>query len=121
MKTIVSSSAVAYSSAIENVIGVYKTCVESMAKDSRITPSATENEINAARIDLEDKYCFSNVLIATDDGSTIDKKENVSEYEYFKEALEGKTYISSPVIKKRMIPSFYILQQKSITEQVIAE
>ena len=94
-------SAAAYSSAIENAIDTYKSKVESMAMDRRITSTASVEELQTVREDLKQKYNFQDVNFVKDDGTYFNNKSvNVSDSDFFKSAMAGKTYISSPQIKK---------------------
>lgn len=98
----VTSSAHAYSQAVGNAIGIFKTRLESMALDTRITPSSTQEEIKKICEDMEKRYGFLKVSFADSNGAPYDMKSlNISDRDYFKGAMSGTTYISSPLVSKR--------------------
>lgn len=98
----VSSSAAANSYAIENAINIYKTKLESMATDTRITPTSTMEEISKVCADLEEKYDFFHVSYINANGVPYNNDAlDLSERDYFKAAISGTTYISSPLVTRR--------------------
>jgi methyl-accepting chemotaxis protein len=103
MDTSVSSSADAYARAIENSINIYKTKIESMATDTRITPASTDEEIKKICVDLQEKYGFLNVSFANAKGVPYDNDAiDLTGRDYFKSAITGTSFISSPLVSKRV-------------------
>jgi len=101
MNTNVVTSANAYSKSIENKIEVYKAKVEAMATDIRITPTTTKEELDAIRADLIKESGFLDVSFATADGHPYDTLNvDITERDYYKAAMSGETYISSPLVRK---------------------
>ncbi len=101
MDTSVKSSVAAYSAAIENAIGTYKSAAENMARDDRITPTASVMQLKAIRNDLKQKYNFSDVVFVDSNGSCFDNRSvNLSDRDYFKSAMSGTACISSPMKKE---------------------
>jgi methyl-accepting chemotaxis protein len=99
----VNASAVAFSKAIENAIQVYRTKVESIANESPITHDMPLEEIRALCGDFEKKYGFLDVSFANSKGVPYDDPSlDLSGREYFKHAISGTTYISSPLVSKRI-------------------
>jgi methyl-accepting chemotaxis protein len=104
MDTSVSSAALAYSRSVENAIGIFKSQIESIAVDPRITPDSTREEIAAICEDLEGKYDFLDVSFANAKGVPYDDDNiDISGRDYFKSAIAGTTYISSPLVSKRTL------------------
>lgn len=97
----VSSSADAYSLSIENAINIYKTKVESMAMDTRVTPASTVEEIRAVCEEMQDNFDFLYVSYADARGENYDGTMNIADRDYFKSAFSGTTYISSPLSTRR--------------------
>ncbi len=96
----VSASAEAYSDAIENAIAIFKTRIETIAKEADITPEMTPEEIRAICADYEKKYTFLSVSFTNASGMSYDSVD-LSQRDYFKAAISGTTYISSPLVSKR--------------------
>lgn len=98
----VSSSANAYSYSIENAINIFKTKLESMATDNRVTPASTQEEIRAVCQEMAKNSDFLVVSYVDANGVPYDQKNtSLADREYFKAAMSGTTYISSPVVSKR--------------------
>jgi methyl-accepting chemotaxis protein len=97
----VSASAKAYSQAIENAINIYKTKLESMATDTRVTLSSTQEEIKSVCEDMEKKYGFLKVSYADSNGVPYDMNISITDRDYFQAAISGTSYISSPLVSKR--------------------
>lgn len=100
MDTAVSASTEAYAFAIENAIQVFKNNIETIAKEAPITPEMTVEEIKAICVEYEKKYNLLSVSFIDANGVSYDSVD-LSEREYFKSAMSGTTYISSPLISKR--------------------
>ncbi len=94
-------AAKAYSQAITNKIGIYKAYAESMAKDARITPEATVEELNTLRDGFKSDYGLGDVFFLTKTGCLFDNDQlDLSSETYFQKAVAGETYISAPVKHK---------------------
>ena len=103
MDTSVSSSANAYSDAIKNAVEVFKTRIESIAIETTITHDMTAEEIKAMCDDFEKKYGFLDVSFADANGTPYDNDSlDLSARDYFQGAISGTTYISSPLVSKRV-------------------
>lgn len=109
METSVVTAASAYSKSIENKIEVYKSKVETMAADTRITLPSTaaeiddvrKQELDAVRADLIKESGFLDVSFATADAHPYDTLDvDVSTRTYYAAAMAGETYISSPLVRK---------------------
>ncbi|MGE4485828.1 MAG: methyl-accepting chemotaxis protein [Oscillospiraceae bacterium] len=100
MDTSVNATSKAYSLAIANAISIYKNEIETIASDSRITAGLSVSEISAIRQEYIDKFGFEEVVFATADGITVDGVD-ISDREYFQKAINGETYISSPLESKK--------------------
>lgn len=99
----VSASAKAYSQAIEYAINIYKTQIESLAVETRITPEMTMEEIKAICDEDEKKYDFIDISYINSQGVPYDNDAlDLSERDYFKSAIAGTTYMSSPLVTKRV-------------------
>jgi len=102
MDTSVSASAEAYSQAIEYAINIFKTQMESLAIESSITPEMTTEEIKAICDEAQEKYNFLNISYANAQGVPYDNASlDLSDRDYFKAAITGKSYMSSPLVSKR--------------------
>jgi methyl-accepting chemotaxis protein len=89
-----------YSDAIKNAIETFMSDVETAAYDSRITdPQKTIEEKEAILASLASKLGFISIGVADAEANTYNGA-NISDREYFQSAIAGKTYISSPVIRK---------------------
>jgi methyl-accepting chemotaxis protein len=98
----VSSSAAAYSHSIENAINIFKTKLESLATDARVTPASTQEEIKAVCLDMAKNSDFLVVSYADANGVPYDQKNlSLASRDYFQAAISGTTYISSPLVSKR--------------------
>jgi len=103
MDIAVSTSVIAYEGAVENAIQVFKTKIESMAIEASITPEMSFEDIQAICLDYQKKYNFLNVSFADVNGTPYDNASiDISERDYFKAAISGTTYISSPLVSKRV-------------------
>lgn len=100
METAVSASTEAYSFAIENAIEVFRNRIETIAKEADITPEMTVEEIRAICADYEKKYNFLSVSFIDANGISYDSVD-LSQRDYFRSAMSGTTYISSPLVSKR--------------------
>jgi methyl-accepting chemotaxis protein len=102
MDTSVTASAEAFSDAIENAIQTYKTKVESIANETPITPDMTFEEVDSICNDFEKTYDFLHVSFVNSKGVPYDVETlDLSGREYFKVAMSGTTYISSPLVTTR--------------------
>jgi methyl-accepting chemotaxis protein len=95
MNTRVRENAAAYSSSVQNAIGNYKTKIEAIAQNSSI--SDINRSPDARKIMLQQmamQYGFTSVMVCDYKGLTLDNTDE-SGAEFFKQALSGKTYLSS--------------------------
>lgn len=90
----------AYNHSVENAILIYKTKIESVSKDNRITSSAFGSEqLQENLAQLAKEYGFDSIIVCNSKGITSDGSD-ISDREYFKRSTSGETYISSPLIRK---------------------
>jgi methyl-accepting chemotaxis protein len=100
VNTSVTVCAQGYADAIANAIGTFKARVETAALDSRIThPDLEMTSKEAILRSLASKLGFVSIGVADASGATYNNAD-ISDREYFQKAIAGKTYISSPVIRK---------------------
>jgi methyl-accepting chemotaxis protein len=100
METSVSVCAQGYSYAISNAIETYKADVETAAYDSRITDSKYSTEKKEEILaSLSEKLGFVSIGVADEKGDTY-SGTNISDRAYFQSAIQGTSYISSPVVRK---------------------
>ncbi len=89
-----------YADAIQNAIDTFMSDVETAAYDSRVTdPDLSTEKKEAILSSLASKLGFISIGAADADGNTYNGS-NISDREYFQNAINGNTYISSPVIRK---------------------
>ncbi len=95
MQEDVSALAVAYSQGVQNKIQVYKNEITVAASVSEITSSdsAARNKLFSS---LAEKGGFNYLALADASGKTT-KGTDISSTDYFQKAMEGKTYMSSPL------------------------
>jgi methyl-accepting chemotaxis protein len=90
----------AYSQSVQNKIRQYTMSVEQIAMNYDIVNKSSS--IAAATKDkLAKEYGFLAVSTADATGQSDVAGVNVSDRDYFKQAVSGKTYISSPVVSKK--------------------
>lgn len=93
-----SESATAYCHSVENAITIYETKIEAIAQNTSITDeSKTQEQRNEVMAALAKKSGFATLAVADANGHTSDGGE-VSEREYYKQSMNGKTYISSTLV-----------------------
>ena len=98
MNTRLKENATAYSQAVDNAIKNYKIRIESIAQNTSITdPAKSDEEKNKAMEKLAIDYGFVSLTTANANGKAINGS-NMSDREYFKQAISGNTYISSTVM-----------------------
>lgn len=102
MKDEVSVASKGYSLALQNKIQQYKLAIEQIAADDSITdPDLTADNLKSEKDRLATKNGFLTVSTADASGKSDIAGINISEREYFKQAITGVTYISSPVVSKK--------------------
>lgn len=98
MNTRLNENATAYSQAVDNAIKNYKIRIESIAQNTAITdPGKSNEEKNKTMEQLAKNYGFISLTTADATGKALNGS-NMSEREYFKQAVSGNTYISSTVM-----------------------
>lgn len=96
----INESTNAYSHSVENAILIFKTKIEAVANDKSIEQSAgTLGQTQKLLPELAEKYGFDSVILVNTNGLTSDGI-NVSDRDYFKQAIAGETYLSSPIESK---------------------
>lgn len=112
MKSEVKAYGQGYALAVKNQINQYKLKIEAIATNDAITGgtgtkgstfdvTTSTPAITQAKEELAKKYGFDLVGTADANGKGDVAGINVSDRDYFKEAISGKTYISSPVTSKK--------------------
>lgn len=98
MKTRLTENRNAYCLAIQNAIDVYRVQVESFAANEFIT-DASRPIIGRKQVmaELAEKNGFLEVAVTDADGKATNGAD-VSEREYFKQAMAGNTYLSSTLV-----------------------
>ena len=92
----------AYSQTVRNKIDMYKLSVEQIAKSDAITNSSlSQDQLKSEKDKLAKQYGFLTVSTADATGQSDTAGVNIGDREYFKQAISGKTYISSPVTSKK--------------------
>ena len=112
MNTRVRENAAAYSSSVQNAIDNYKTKIEAIAQNTAITDanrSSDQKEIILQQLAMQ--YGFSSVMVCDYQGKTLDNTDE-SGTDFFKQALSGKTYLSSTMQKKDDNSTVMILAAK---------
>lgn len=100
MDTSVSVCSQGYSYAITNAIETYKANVETAAFDTRITdPDLSIPKKEEILASLSEKLGFVSIGVADESGDTYNGS-NIIDRTYFLSAINGESYISSPVIRK---------------------
>lgn len=100
MNTRVRENAAAYSRSVQNAIDDYKTKIEAIAQNSAITdPNRSPDARKIILQQMSMQYGFISVMVCDYKGQTLDNTDE-SGSEFFKQALTGKTYLSSTSRKK---------------------
>ncbi len=90
----------AYSKVIQHKIQQYKTNIEQVAGDGTLTSSGlSEVIIKSLKEKFASDYGFTEIHTC-DSGGKTDDGADVSKEEFFKQAIDGKVYVSSPVVQK---------------------
>ncbi len=98
MQDEVSLASRAYSQTVQNKIEKYKMGIEQISTTNIITSSTTSAaSLDALKGNLAKEYGFTQIHIVDASGQS-DSGTNESNSEYFKQAILGKTYISSPLV-----------------------
>ena len=100
INTRLTENATAYTAAVENAIKLYETQLEAVAQKPEITDnSRTLEERKASLKKFADYYGFIEIEVVDANGLTSNKAD-ISDREYFKQAMSGNTYISSTLVSK---------------------
>nr|WP_319489029.1 methyl-accepting chemotaxis protein [uncultured Caproiciproducens sp.] len=101
MSNEVSMASKNYSESVEDKVQQYKMAIELIANNATITSSsAPEDEIRLEKERLAKKYGFLSVTTVDATGQTNVAGVNVADKDFFKQAITGKTYFSSPIYSK---------------------
>lgn len=93
-------SAKAYNHSVQNAINNYKIKGEAIAQDTVISNTTLPLATRKARMaELAKQYGFVEIMVADAKGQTTNNI-NVSERDYFKQSITGKTDVSSTVVRK---------------------
>lgn len=89
----------AYVQVVQNKIQQYKTAIEQIATDNNITDRTVSAEnVQAAKERIAKQYGFQSVHTASSNGLSDVNWQNVSDCEFFKQAMSGKVYLSTPMV-----------------------
>jgi methyl-accepting chemotaxis protein len=100
MSSEVTLASQAYGQAVQNKFDQYKTAIEAIGRNEEITKSgATADELKAVKAKLAKQYGFMDVHTADATGQN-DLGTSCADREYFKQAMNGVSYISSPLTRK---------------------
>ncbi len=98
MNTRLNENAAAYCSSIENALEIYRSRIYTISQDPVVTNrNVSEGKRNEAFAEYCKKYGFIEVDIADATGRSS-VGQDVSQNDFFQEAMEGNTYISSTMI-----------------------
>jgi methyl-accepting chemotaxis protein len=90
----------AYSQVIQNKIQQYKTNIEQVAGDGTLTDGSFSDVIlKSLKEKFASDYGFTEIHTCDSNGKTDDGAD-ISKEEFFKQAIGGKVYVSSPIVKK---------------------
>ena len=105
-------NAVAYSQTVQNAIQVFKIKIESIAQNTSITDSSKSlAQRNAILAKLAKQYGFATLAVADAGGHATDGGF-VTQREYFKQSMAGKTYISSTIVSSTTKKTVLIVSAK---------
>ena len=92
----------AYEQSVQNKIGQYKMAIQSIATNKVITDnSISEADRQMEKNRLARLYGFTSVSVAEASGQSDVAGVMVNDRDYFKAAIAGQTFISSPVVSKK--------------------
>ena len=98
MNTRLNENAAAYNQSVQHAIQSYKLSIEAIAQDTKITdPSLSKEQRDARMSELAKKYNFDQVVV-TDANGNASIGAHVSQRDYFKAAMNGKTFFSSTLV-----------------------
>jgi methyl-accepting chemotaxis protein len=99
-------SSESYSQSVENAIQVYKTKIESVARDTSIT-SQNKETLDA----LAKQYGFMDLIVADANGKASNGID-ASEKDYFIQAMKGETFISSTFHSDKLDKTILVIATK---------
>jgi methyl-accepting chemotaxis protein len=100
LKTSSTIASEAYSGSLSKSLQQYKQAAEVVARDSRITNlELSLAERRAILAELASEYGFRDVSVSDASGKTYNDTD-ISDREYFQQAITGETYISSIMLRK---------------------
>ena len=100
MKDSVNSNAQAYTESVSRAIEIFKIKAEAVATNDSITDMSLSMEKRREVLaSLSSKFGFIDISVSDENGKTYNNTD-LSDREYFKHAINGETYVSSPVVRK---------------------
>lgn len=100
IKTSLNVASESYMQSVAKSIQVYKHTAETAGSVDAITQLSLHMDRRIAALDkLAEKYGFLDMSVSDVNGKTYNDTD-ISDRDYFKQAIKGETYISSPVIRK---------------------
>jgi len=100
MESSVNSNAQAYTESVSRAIEIFKIKAEAVATNDSITDMTLSMEKRREVLaSLSSKFGFIDISVSDKNGKTYNDTD-LSDREYFKHAINGETYISSPVVRK---------------------
>jgi methyl-accepting chemotaxis protein len=113
METSVTAAAKAYAEAIQNKTDIFLTQLRNMATDKRITQNASEDTLMSLAAEMDEKSDLSSVTFCNSKGVPHNRPDlDLSDRDYFKSAMSGIPYISSPLISKKDNSIILIVAEK---------
>ena len=95
MESEVNQSAQAYSQVVKNSISKYRSAISDIAADSKLTDKSLSNDQLLQELDYQGMiHGFFKVDLADGKGKTV-RGRDISQQDYFKEALSGSSAVSS--------------------------
>lgn len=100
MKSSVDAAAKAYTESVSKSINIFGIRAETAAANDSITDmKLTLEQRKKVLADLSSKLGFIDISVSDKNGKTYNDTD-ISERDYFQHAVNGETYVSSPVIRK---------------------
>lgn len=90
----------AYTEAVSNSIRIFKAGAQAVATNTKITDvHLTMDERKAELARLSKQFGFKDISVSSDKGQTYEQTD-ISEMDFFRQAIAGETYVSSPMTRE---------------------
>ena len=100
--------AASYQQGIDSVLDIYRNQIEITASKSFLTDGKTSAAEQKSLLEEEAQASGFDYITIADSMGNNDKGDQISDQEFFKQAVNGVTYISSPFVKEDNNLVFYI-------------